>query len=111
MTSTLLRSTAFVCALFSGYLAAFMAIPALFDVVRGSDEWQVFAASALLVGGLAAGVGLATHSPSSLPSSTRFGFLLVNAVWVTTALGGAVPSWVRRRICPSPTPCSNRSRR
>lgn len=91
MTSTLLRSTAFVCALFSGYLAAFMAIPALFDVVRGSDEWQVFAASAILVGGLAAGVGLATHSPSQLPSSTRFGFLLVNAVWVTTALGGAVP--------------------
>jgi trk system potassium uptake protein len=91
VTSTLLRSTAFVCALFSGYLAAFMAIPALFDVVRGSDEWQVFAASALLVGGLAAGVGLATHSPLSLPSSTRFGFLLVNAVWVTTALGGAVP--------------------
>jgi trk system potassium uptake protein len=91
MTGLHLRSTAFVCALFSGYLAAFMLIPALFDVARGSDEWQVFAASALLVGGLAAGVGLATHSHSSLPISTRFGFLLVNALWITTALAGALP--------------------
>lgn len=91
MTSLHLRSTAFVCALFSGYLAAFMIIPALFDLVRGSSEWRVFAASALLVGGLAAAVGLATHSRAALPISARFGFLLVNTVWVTMAIGGAIP--------------------
>lgn len=91
MTSLHLRSTAFVCALFSGYLALFMIIPALLDMARGNSEWQVFAASALLVGGLAASVGLATYSRSPLPTSSRFGFLLVNALWVTTALGGAIP--------------------
>jgi trk system potassium uptake protein TrkH len=91
MTSLHLRSTAFVCAVFSGYLAAFMIIPALFDVVRGSAEWRVFTTSALLVGGAAAAVGLATYSRSALPISARFGFLLVNALWVTTALAGAIP--------------------
>jgi trk system potassium uptake protein TrkH len=91
MTSIYLRSTAFVCALFWGYLAAFMIVPALFDVARGSSEWQVFVICALLVGGLAAGVGFATYSPLALPVSARFGFLLVNALWLSTALAGALP--------------------
>lgn len=86
-----LRGTAFVCATFAGYLAAFMMIPAAVDLAAGSREWQVFAVAACFVGVLASAIALATQSAHGLPVSTRFGFLLVNALWTTTAFVGAIP--------------------
>jgi trk system potassium uptake protein TrkH len=85
-----LRSATFIAAIFSGYLAVFMTIPAVVDLYVGNRDWQVFAISALIVGGLASAVALATYGTKP-PVSVRFGFLLVNMLWVTTALSGAVP--------------------
>jgi trk system potassium uptake protein TrkH len=85
-----LRSATFICAVFAGYVAALMLIPAAIDLYKGNRDWQVFAVSAVLVGGVGAAVALATQG--ARPSiSTRFGFLLVNMLWVATALSGAVP--------------------
>lgn len=85
-----IRAVTFVAAIFSAYLALFMALPAVVDLYVGNPDWQVFTLSGLLVGGLSAGIALATFgSPPQL--SARFGFLLVNVLWVTTAIAGAVP--------------------
>ena len=85
------RATAFVCALFAGYLALSMLVPALVDFAVGNGEWQIFVASGCMVGAMASAVALATYSAEGLPISTRFGFLLVNALWATTAVVGAIP--------------------
>lgn len=85
-----IRAVTFVAAIFSAYLALFMALPAVVDLYVGNPDWQVFTLSGLLVGGLSAGVALATFG-SSPQLSARFGFLLVNVLWVTTAIAGAVP--------------------
>lgn len=67
-----------------------MLVPATVDLYFGNSDWKVFAVSALLVGGISTAVALATHG-SKPPISARFGFLLVNVLWVTTAVAGAVP--------------------
>lgn len=67
-----------------------MLIPAGVDLYYGNPDWQAFAFSALFVGGVAMAVALATQGrPPQV--STRFGFLLVNLLWLTMALAGAVP--------------------
>jgi trk system potassium uptake protein TrkH len=67
-----------------------MLIPAAVDLYYGNRDWQVFAFSALLLGGLALAVTLATQGrPPQV--TTRFGFLLVNLLWLTLAVAGAVP--------------------
>lgn len=90
MTSLQVRSASFIAAVFVCYLAASMAIPAAADLYVGNDDWRVFAISALLLGGFAMAVALATRTDTP-PASSRFGFFLVNLLWVTTALAGAVP--------------------
>ncbi len=67
-----------------------MLIPAAVDLYYGNKDWRVFAFSALFMGGLAMAVALATHGrPPQV--TTRFGFLLVNLLWLTMAIAGAVP--------------------
>lgn len=90
MTSLQVRSATFIAAVFVCYLAAFMAIPAAVDLYVGNEDWRVFAVSALLLGGLSMAVALATRTETP-PASTRFGFFLVNLLWITTAVAGAVP--------------------
>jgi trk system potassium uptake protein TrkH len=67
-----------------------MLIPAAVDLYFGNDDWRVFAFSALFMGGLALAVALATQGRAP-PVTTRFGFLLVNLLWLTLAIAGAVP--------------------
>ncbi|MGO4841004.1 potassium transporter TrkG, partial [Rhizobiaceae sp. 2RAB30] len=75
---------------FAIYLSAAMLIPAAVDLYFGHEDWRVFAFSALFMGGLALAIALATHGrPPQV--TTRFGFLLVNLLWITLAVAGAVP--------------------
>lgn len=88
-----MRAAIHVAAVFAIYLSAAMFIPAAVDLFYGNDDWKAFAFSALLMGGLALGIALSTqgHVP---PANTRFGFILVNMLWVTLALAGTVPFMV-----------------
>jgi trk system potassium uptake protein TrkH len=87
---TAIRAAIHVAAVFAIYLSAAMLIPAAVDLYYGNKDWKVFAFSALFMGGLAMAIALATHGHAP-PVTTRFGFLLVNLLWLTMALAGAVP--------------------
>lgn len=67
-----------------------MLIPAGVDLYYGNSDWQIFAVSSLFMGGLALAVALATQGRPP-PVTTRYGFFLVNLLWVTLAIAGAVP--------------------
>jgi trk system potassium uptake protein TrkH len=85
-----IRAAIHVAAVFAIYLSAAMLIPAAVDLYYGNKDWRVFAFSALFMGGLAMAVALATHG-NAPPVTSRFGFLLVNLLWLTMALAGTVP--------------------
>jgi trk system potassium uptake protein TrkH len=85
-----IRAAIHISAIFAIYLSVAMLIPAAVDLYAGHEDWQVFAFSALFTGGLATAVALATQGrPPTV--TTRFGFLLVNLLWITMALAGAIP--------------------
>lgn len=85
-----IRAAIHVAAVFAMYLSAAMLIPAAVDLYYGNPDWQVFLLSALLVGGTAVAVMLATRG-SKPHGNTRFALFLVNLLWMTLALAGAVP--------------------
>lgn len=84
------RAAIHVAAVFAIYLSAAMLIPAAVDLYFNNRDWRAFAFSALFMGGLAMAVALATQGRAP-PATTRFGFLLVNLLWLTLAIAGAVP--------------------
>lgn len=85
-----IRAAVNAAAVFAIYLSFAMLVPAAADLYYGSDDWQAFAMSAFFTGGLALAVALATQGrPPQL--TTRFGFLVVNLLWLTTSIVGAVP--------------------
>jgi trk system potassium uptake protein TrkH len=84
------RAAIHIAAVFAIYLSLAMLLPAAVDLYFGNPDWQAFAFSALLLGGLALAVTLATHGRPPTANS-RFGFLLVNLLWLTLAIAGAVP--------------------
>jgi trk system potassium uptake protein len=88
--SAAVRAAIHVSAVFAIYMSAAMLIPAAVDLYYDNRDWQVFAFSAFLMGGFALAVALATHGRAP-PVSPRFGFLLVNLLWFTMSLAGAVP--------------------
>lgn len=90
MNRVQIRAAIHVASVFAIYLAAAMLVPAAFDLYYGHPDWQVFAFSTLVVGGAAMAVALATRGTPP-PVSPRFGFLLVNLLWLTMAIAGAVP--------------------
>ncbi len=84
------RAAIHVASVFAIYLAFAMLIPAAVDLYYGNRDWQVFAFSSLFTGGLGLAVALATQGrPPAI--SVRFGFLVVNLLWLTTCLVGTVP--------------------
>ncbi|EKF20978.1 TrkH family potassium uptake protein [Nitratireductor pacificus] len=85
-----IRAALHIAAVFAIYLSAAMLVPAAVDLYYGNDDWRVFAFSALFTGGLATGVSLATQGRAPVISS-RFGFLVVNLMWLTACVVGAVP--------------------
>lgn len=84
------RAAIHIAAVFGIYLSCAMLIPAAADLYYGHPDWQAFAFSALLLGGLSLAVMLATQGRPP-PASARFGFLVVNLLWLTMAIAGAVP--------------------
>ncbi|MEX0956316.1 MAG: TrkH family potassium uptake protein [Rhizobiaceae bacterium] len=84
------RAAIHVAAVLSIYLSAAMLIPAAVDLYYGNPDWQVFAFSALFTGGLGLAVMLATQGRAPTISA-RFGFLVVNLLWLTACAVGAVP--------------------
>ncbi len=85
-----IRAAIHVSAVFSIYLSMAMLVPAAIDLYYGHHDWQVFAFSALFTGGLGLAVAMATQGrPPVL--SPRFGFLVVNFLWLTTCAVASVP--------------------
>jgi trk system potassium uptake protein TrkH len=87
---TAVRAAVHVAAVFAIYLSLAMLIPAAVDLSRGNPDWRGFAFSALFLGGFAMAVALATRGRAPTVN-TRFAFLLVNLLWLTLAVAGAVP--------------------
>lgn len=90
MNSVQIRAAAHMASTFALYFAVVMLIPAAVDHFYGDPEWKVFAFSSMLVGGVSFAVALATRNTPP-PVSARFGFLLVNMLWLTICVAGAVP--------------------
>lgn len=84
------RAAIHIASVFAIYLSFAMLVPAAVDLYYSNLDWQVFAFSALFTGGLALAVALATQGRLPAPT-TRFAFLLVNLLWLTMAVVGAVP--------------------
>lgn len=85
-----IRAAANVAAVFAIYLSVAMLIPAAVDLYFGNEDWQVFAFSAFFTGGLAMAVMLATQG-NAPPITSRFGFFIVNLLWLVTSVIGAIP--------------------
>lgn len=88
-----IRAAIHVASVFAIYLCFAMLIPAAVDLYAGNPDWQVFAFSALFTGGLALAVAMATQGRPPVLSS-RFGFLLVNLLWLTTCMVATVPLYM-----------------
>ncbi|UUP19281.1 TrkH family potassium uptake protein [Nitratireductor thuwali] len=85
-----IRAAIHIASAFALYLSVAMLIPAAVDAYYGNDDWRVFAFSSFFTGGLALAVSMATQGRQP-PISSRFGFLVVNLLWFTACLVGAVP--------------------
>ncbi|MDN2565981.1 TrkH family potassium uptake protein [Aquibium sp. A9E412] len=91
MQYSAVRAAIHIAAVCAIYLAIGMLIPAAVDLYYGNDDWKVFAFSAFFTGGFALAVTLATRGNQPADISSRFGFLVVNLLWLTTCIAGAVP--------------------
>ena len=87
------RAAIHVASVFAIYLSFAMLIPAAVDLYVGNPDWQVFGFSALFTGGLGLAVAMATQGRPPVLSS-RFGFLLVNLLWLTTCMIATVPLYM-----------------
>lgn len=90
MQSSIFTATANVTGYFCLYLAVAMLFPMLVDLVDGNDDWQVFLLSAVLVGGISLAV-IAMTQGFTVAFTPRFGFILLNALWLSTSLVAALP--------------------
>lgn len=70
-----------------------MLAPAAVDFYFGNRDWQVFAVSAFCVGALCLAASMATRG-NPAPFSRRLGFLVVNLLWITLSVVGAVPLYL-----------------
>ncbi|MDZ5696341.1 TrkH family potassium uptake protein [Chelativorans sp. M5D2P16] len=84
------RTAIHIASVFAIYLSVAMLVPAMVDLYYGNDDWRVFAFSAFFTGGLSLAVAMATQGRAPVISS-RFGFLVVNLLWFTACVVGAIP--------------------
>lgn len=87
------RSAAHIAAVCGLYLSLTMIVPAVIDFQAGYASWEVFMRAGFFGGGLCLATAIATHEPMP-PLSKRMGFLLVNLLWITFCLIGALPLWL-----------------
>jgi len=90
LNSQSVRAAIHIAAIFGIYLSLAMLVPAFVDFYFRNPDWQVFALSAFFTGGLSLATALATQG-RNVTANARFGFLIVNLLWATTAFVGAVP--------------------
>ncbi|CUX67626.1 TrkH family potassium uptake protein (plasmid) [Agrobacterium tumefaciens] len=90
MNGNLIRSALHVAAVCGLYLATAMLLPALVNLYYHDDNWKAFAVCAFLTGGFSLMLAFATRS-SPPPFSKRFGFILVNVLWLVFSITGALP--------------------
>lgn len=93
MNANLFRSTIHIAAMLALYLSVAMFLPAMVDLYANHNDWQVFAFSGLMVGGFSAAAALATRGSPPVYNK-RFGFLLVNVLWLVFSLVGTVPLYL-----------------
>ncbi|WP_274424170.1 TrkH family potassium uptake protein [Chelativorans sp. YIM 93263] len=84
------RAAIHIASIFAIYLSLAMLLPAAIDLYYDNKDWRIFAFSAFFSGGLALAVALATYGRAPAISS-RFGFLVVNLLWLTACIVGAIP--------------------
>lgn len=75
------------------YLSMAMLAPAAVDFYYGNPDWQVFAISSFSVGAVCLASATASRGANA-PFSRRLGFLVVNLLWITLSLTGAVPLYL-----------------
>ncbi|WP_346432656.1 TrkH family potassium uptake protein [Pseudohoeflea coraliihabitans] len=93
MNGQTFRSAIFIAAIFGLYLATAMLIPAMVDLYYVNEDWKAFSFSAFFIGGISMAAALSTRG-NPAPFSKRLGFLVVNLLWVTLAIAGAVPFYL-----------------
>ncbi len=89
----LFRHAVHVSAIFGLYLAAAMLLPAFVDLYAGHEDWKLFVFSSFMVGSFCGATAIATRSGPP-PFSKRFGFLVVNVLWLSFSVIGALPLWL-----------------
>ncbi|HEX5933578.1 MAG TPA: TrkH family potassium uptake protein [Pseudorhizobium sp.] len=90
MNASLIRPAIYIASLCGLYLATAMFLPAMVDLYYGHRDWQVFALSGVMVGGLSLMTALATRGPPPA-FNKRLGFLMVNLLWMVFSVVGAIP--------------------
>lgn len=75
------------------YLSAAMLVPAMVDFYSGNPDWQVFAVASFAVGAICL-ASAAANRGANAPFSRRLGFLVVNLLWITLSVTGAIPFYL-----------------
>tara|TARA_R110002020_G_scaffold34066_8_gene103459 strand:+ start:12847 stop:14259 length:1413 start_codon:yes stop_codon:yes gene_type:complete len=75
------------------YLSAAMLVPAMVDFYSGNPDWQVFAVASFAVGAICLASSAANRGANA-PFSRRLGFLVVNLLWITLSVTGAIPFYL-----------------
>ncbi|WP_428977468.1 TrkH family potassium uptake protein [Pseudohoeflea suaedae] len=93
MNGQTFRSAIFIAAIFGLYLATAMLVPAMVDLYYSNDDWKVFALSAFFIGAGSLAAAMSTRG-NPAPFSKRLGFLVVNFLWMTLSICGAIPLYL-----------------
>lgn len=88
-----IRSAVFIASIAGLYLSAAMLVPAAVDFYYANRDWQVFTISAFVVGTVCLAAAMATRGASA-NFSRRLGFLVVNLLWITLSVAGAIPLYM-----------------
>ncbi|MBS9722015.1 TrkH family potassium uptake protein [Tianweitania sp. BSSL-BM11] len=68
-----------------------MLIPLVADIASGASDWRAFAFASVGTTAVAVLIALASSSDALPIASPRFGILLINLLWMTLAVIGALP--------------------
>lgn len=88
-----IRYAIFIASLTGLYLSVAMLVPAALDLYNGNPDWMVFTVSAFSVGAVCLASATANRGAPA-PFSRRMGFLVVNLLWITLSVTGAVPLYL-----------------
>lgn len=86
----LLGTLAYVTGFFCLNLSVAMLLPMALDLYDGNPDWQAFFAASIFVGIVSILVIVTTRGRRT-PFSLRFGFLVVNVLWIATTVVSALP--------------------